>query len=784
MHKKSLPPLLVVLLFSLHSAVATSAEVAEAKVADRIFIVPSSGSTCPGLFTGEPCLTLLQYFTYVHRIYLNTAPSNIVLELQPGKHDLNRRNLEIQSLDRILIRGKSATIDCFNHDLAIRSVQYVHISDITFLRCRINAENLDELVVEDSHYQSLSQLRITNTNATKIVRSSFSGGDQTLRVSMTNVEVSQSSFRDNRMAIHGYDSNITLHQCSFRLNSLTTTLRYRTSGVINVYNGGAIHLWRNTRYPNTVTLQVFDTEFYDNTVGNKNSRGGAIYARNVNITVNGSIFNNSTAEENGGAISLDGNSRRKQVVIYLSNFTNNHAESGGAIYLRDETLDIQITKSFFVNNTATSRGGGAVDSIGRLNLLVEESFFSQNSAAFCGVFNFDSYRFSNTMKLTQSTFTFNQAKGGSDIRFTLRLQGRRDNIGGVACIRNATISILNSNFSHNSVAGYGGVLHVDDSMMTIKGSNFDNNTAQFDGGVTYTEFYRVQMKISQSNFSSNQAQHGSGGALYMQRYGCQVEISRSSFSYNNANNRGGVIAIFGGLLEAKQTNFYNNTAELGDIASSCNSGVSLPDELISINDTNHAFCTLYNGFIDHFNTTATLEETSTTYSPIVGSTTTTASGITEEATTTSTAFTDETTTLSTTTSTPTSPPSDTSTTAADVMPLIITGPLTVYFELNGEIYINNSVVPLTKVGEEDGALFCRTNREACCGTLPNRYGEFYYPNGDLVSINSREQDYYRNRGNRHIRLNRRLQTVSPTGRFRCVIPDAQGVFQTVYIHLI
>ena len=139
---------------------------------------------------------------------------------------------------------------------------------------------------------------------------------------------------------------------------------------------------------------------------------------------------------------MDGSARRKEIIVYLSNFTSNHVESGGAICVQDKTLDLRITKSFFANNTATTRVGGAVDSIKHLNLFVEESFFSQNAAAYCGVFNFDSIRLSNTMKLNQSTFTCNQANGGSDIRSTLHLQGRRDNIGGFACIRNATISIL------------------------------------------------------------------------------------------------------------------------------------------------------------------------------------------------------------------------------------------------------------------------------------------------------------------------------------------------------
>ena len=61
-------------------------------------------------------------------------------------------------------------------------------------------------------------------------------------------------------------------------------------------------------------------------------------------------------------------------------------------------------------------------------------------------------------------------------------------------------------------------------------------------------------------------------------------------------------------------------------------------------------------------------------------------------------------------------------------------PLGVYFELIGMVLSNNSVAPLLDVGEDENGLFCKTDREECCGTPPNRFGEFYYPNGVQVPI--------------------------------------------------
>ena len=66
---------------------------------------------------------------------------------------------------------------------------------------------------------------------------------------------------------------------------------------------------------------------------------------------------------------------------------------------------------------------------------------------------------------------------------------------------------------------------------------------------------------------------------------------------------------------------------------------------------------------------------------------------------------------------------------------------------------NNSAVPLLDVGEDENALLCKTGREECCGTSPNRFWEFYYPNRIQVPISKQQHGFYRNRGQKIIRLN-------------------------------
>ena len=108
----------------------------------------------------------------------------------------------------------------------------------------------------------------------------------------------------------------------------------------------------------------------------------------------------------------------------------------------------------------------------------------------------------------------------------------------------------------------------------------------------------------------------------------------------------------------------------------------------------------------------------------------------------------------------------------------------VHFLHGGQVYSNNSEIALCLIGEGESALICKTDLINCCGTRPNRYGEFYYPNGVQVPIRNRGQIFYRNRGEQEIRLHRREGVTAPTGRFHCEIPDASGDLQIIYIELV
>ena len=108
------------------------------------------------------------------------------------------------------------------------------------------------------------------------------------------------------------------------------------------------------------------------------------------------------------------------------------------------------------------------------------------------------------------------------------------------------------------------------------------------------------------------------------------------------------------------------------------------------------------------------------------------------------------------------------------------------FLLAGQLYPNNSVVTLNDIGirflDFGPALYCLTPSTECCSRseTPNEatvIREWYLPDGgQLLSTGtfSREQvssavSLYRN------------GVTSPTGVFRCEVPDASGNSQNIYV---
>ena len=94
----------------------------------------------------------------------------------------------------------------------------------------------------------------------------------------------------------------------------------------------------------------------------------------------------------------------------------------------------------------------------------------------------------------------------------------------------------------------------------------------------------------------------------------------------------------------------------------------------------------------------------------------------------------------------------------------------------GTTYHNNSIVKLEDIGQGDDALLCVTD-------LPSQVqptlGNWFFPNLTRVPSSGAKWDYFRTRGQSVVHLQRRRG--GEEGIYRCEIPDAAGVVQTLYI---
>ena len=107
------------------------------------------------------------------------------------------------------------------------------------------------------------------------------------------------------------------------------------------------------------------------------------------------------------------------------------------------------------------------------------------------------------------------------------------------------------------------------------------------------------------------------------------------------------------------------------------------------------------------------------------------------------------------------------------------------FLLGGQLYPNNSVVTLTDIGDRFNgpALFCLTPSTDCCSVseTPNEATvtrEWYLPDGTLLS--SAGTAFSREQVSSAVSLYRNGAT-SPTGVFRCDVPDASGTSQSIFV---
>ena len=333
--------------------------------------------------------------------------------------------------------------------------------------------------------------------------------------------------------------------CNFRNNT--------GSGDIN---GGAIHVLDlrpfNLHVTSVATVYIYGCTFTNNSA----FAGGAVYVDcfQTNLDVSDSIFIANTAHGGGGGaifvdtignVNIDG-------CIFWSNVNVMRASSntvngnGGAVFC-DTSGDLKLVNTDFTNNEALSGGAVYVDRY--YKLFVQESNFSSNNAnngnggamVIRHVYN-DINEINNIINITNSTFIDNIATGDGG---GLYIKGRRK-ISESDFKLIITFSFFRSN---QAKAGNGGALALDDvKEVAVNTNEFYHNLAK-NGGALYVKvvfcfndyvckLYNVITNISQCRFTYNGAVRG--GAIYM--------IDSQSIYFSSSINITDNFADYGGAV--------------------------------------------------------------------------------------------------------------------------------------------------------------------------------------------------------------------------------------------
>ncbi len=237
-------------------------------------------------------------------------------------------------------------------------------------------------------------------------------------------------------------------------------------------DGGAISIYEEGGY---VDVKMFNNEFIANQSG---LNGGALSleseGKGINFNVNKIIFSNNSSNSNGGAISIDESSNKDNVQKFLyCNFMGNIANGrGGAIH-------------HVLNNNAVSEP------------FFQGGSFSTNTASSGGGIYFKNNELSSlNPTLLNSSFVENNATTGGGIHMDVDGESKSK----ATLIHNTFYK--NTSFTGGAISAAAEEEGVDELALDIIGSVFSSNTGLFSSGVSQSTNAIFNFKNSAADVAS------------------------------------------------------------------------------------------------------------------------------------------------------------------------------------------------------------------------------------------------------------------------------------------
>ena len=350
--------------------------------------------------------------------------------------------------------------------------------------------------------------------------------------------------------------------------------------------------------------------------------GAGIFVAGSDFTVSDCVFDKNTAfgkgnmtpnNNNGAAIVVTDTGKDITGAITGSNFTNNKAQYGGAIYICEG--NIAISDSLFVNNSADVEGG-AIDIDSAINnpiVTVENSKFVNNTPQaihnskelHLGIETFTDLQ--NAIDLVDGILTLDsdiamtddEAAGfvnGVAINKNIRIDGKghtisAEDLGRIFSIGEGfTVTLTNATLI-NGKATEGGAIYNDGSL-TLSDVKLSDNAADSYGGAV---FNNGELVVSDSVFDSNDiVNRGSasvdyGGAAIYNWYDGVLTVSGSNFTnniknYKNGDRLVGAITTIGNAT-VSGSNFVNNSGRWGGAISATGAELRKNSSTLTVSNT-------------------------------------------------------------------------------------------------------------------------------------------------------------------------------------------------------
>ncbi len=396
---------------------------------------------------------------------------------------------------------------------------------------------------------------------------------------VNTLTVSGSTFKENGglygAGIFVAGSDFTVSDCVFDKN----TAFGKGDMTPNNNNGAAIVV---TDTGKDITGAITGSKF----TNNKAQYGGAIYICEGNIAISDSLFENNSADVEGGAIDINTVNGNPEVSISGSKFINNSASYGGAIV---NVKDLTVRNTEFVNN-APDTIFNYVGFGGNLDLGIENFTDLQNAIGLV----------TGTLTLNQNVvMTDDEAANfvnGVVINKNIRIDGKGHTIdardlGRIFSIGEGfTVTLTNATLI-NGKADKGGAIYNNGSL-TLSDVKLSDNAADSYGGAVFNNGHLV---VSDSVFDSNDiVNRGSasvdygGAAIYNWKEGT-LKVTNSNFTnniknYKNGDNLVGAITTIGNAT-VSGSNFVNNSGRWGGAISATGAELRKNSSTLTVSNT-------------------------------------------------------------------------------------------------------------------------------------------------------------------------------------------------------